>query len=141
MAAEKTWCDYARRLSSMSAHEIYTRSRQALSRRADVWFRSTTPDAFDASSKRSVFCEIADVPKIIGILRRRIPLQVERILTRADRALHGKFDLLGYTGLDFGKDIDWGLDPVHGKRAPFVPWPSVRYLDFAVVGDRKVPGN
>jgi hypothetical protein len=42
---------------------------------------------------------------------------------------------LGYTGLDFGKDSEWGLDPVHGKRAPFVPWPSVRYLDFAEVGD------
>jgi hypothetical protein len=55
MAAEKTWRDYARRLSSMSAHEIYTRSRQALSKRADVWFCSTTPDAFDASSKRDRF--------------------------------------------------------------------------------------
>jgi hypothetical protein len=63
---------------------------------------------------------------------------MKHILTRGDRALPGKFDLLGYTGLDFGKDIDSRLNPVHGKCAPFVPWPSVRYLDFAVVGDHKV---
>ena len=36
------------------------------------------------------------------------------------------------------KDIDWHLDPVHGKRAPLDPWFKIPFLDFAVVGDHKV---
>jgi hypothetical protein len=35
---------------------------------------------------------------MIGILRRRMPLQVEHILTPADHALQGKFDLLDAYG-------------------------------------------
>ena len=36
------------------------------------------------------------------------------------------------------KEIDWHLDPVHGKRAPLDPWFKIPFLDFAVVGDHKV---
>ena len=35
-------------------------------------------------------------------------------------------------------EIDWHLDPVHGKRAPLDPWFKIPFLDFAVVGDHKV---
>jgi len=37
-----------------------------------------------------------------------------------------------------GSEIDWHLDPVHGKRAPLDPWFKIPFLDFAVVGDHKV---
>ncbi len=43
--------------------------------------------------------------------------------------------------LNSGNEIDWHLDPVHGKRAPLDPWFKIPFLDFAVVGDHKVPGN
>jgi hypothetical protein len=143
MAAEKTWRDYVRRLSGMSAHEIYTRSRQELAKRGDVLFKRAGKDAFlgagDGTEMRGrFFCDRDDVPRIVDILRERMPAQADRIVARAERILDRRFDLLGYEGLDFGRDIDWSLDPVHGKRAPLVPWPSVRYLDFAEVGDHKI---
>ena len=40
--------------------------------------------------------------------------------------------------LDYGSEIDWHLDRVHGKRAPLDPWFRIPFLDFAVVGDHKV---
>ena len=40
--------------------------------------------------------------------------------------------------LNSGNEIDWHLDPVHGKRAPLDPWFKIPFLDFAVVGDHKV---
>ncbi|HJT89004.1 MAG TPA: alginate lyase family protein, partial [Bryobacteraceae bacterium] len=54
------------------------------------------------------------------------------------RLVERRFDLLGYEGLDFGKEIDWSLDPVHGKRAPDLPWPQVPFMNFDRVGDHKV---
>ena len=40
--------------------------------------------------------------------------------------------------LNSGNEIDWHLDPVHGKRAPLDPWFKIPFLDFALVGDHKI---
>jgi uncharacterized heparinase superfamily protein len=56
----------------------------------------------------------------------------------ADRVASGLYDLLGYSGLTFGSDLDWHLDPVSGKRSPIVHWSRVPFLDADVVGDHKV---
>ena len=50
----------------------------------------------------------------------------------------GRFDLLGYRGLDFGAPIDWHLDPISGRRSPRVHWSWLDPLDRAQVGDSKV---
>ncbi|HXE81182.1 MAG TPA: alginate lyase family protein [Vicinamibacterales bacterium] len=57
----------------------------------------------------------------------------------ASRIAAGWYDLLGYQGLRFGENgrIDWHLDPVSGRRAPFTFWADVPYLDPAC-GDHKV---
>lgn len=59
---------------------------------------------------------------------------------QADRMLDGRYDLLGYRDLPFHDrhgQIDWHLDPVHGRRAPRKFWARVPYLDPAV-GDHKI---
>ncbi len=54
------------------------------------------------------------------------------------RSYRHRFDLLGYTDLDFGDPIDWHLDPVHHKQSPRKPWYKIPFLDFNQVGDHKI---
>lgn len=74
--------------------------------------------------------------------RGRMPLpdtlERDRIVAAADAICGGRFDLLGYAGLDFGEPVDWHLDPVSGHRAPLVHWSRIDPLDHAAVGDSKV---
>jgi hypothetical protein len=89
------------------------------------------------------------------LLRKHLPDEATEILREADEICAHRFHLLGYEHLEFTldrgsgnfgrdnfgdnfKDIDWHLDPVHGKRAPLDPWFKIPFLDFAVVGDHKV---
>jgi uncharacterized heparinase superfamily protein len=65
-------------------------------------------------------------------------LESRRIISRADEICHGRFDLLGYRGLDFGAPVDWHLDPCSGRRTPPVHWSRIDPLDSKVVGDSKV---
>ncbi|HKQ61352.1 MAG TPA: heparinase II/III family protein, partial [Candidatus Polarisedimenticolaceae bacterium] len=62
----------------------------------------------------------------------------EQIVGRAEAIREGRFDLLGYHRLSFGKPIDWHLDPVSGRRAPRRHWSRIDPLDSASVGDCKV---
>lgn len=56
----------------------------------------------------------------------------------AEKILRERFDLLGYRDLSFGDPIDWHLDPVAGRRAPFVHWSRLDPRDPAHGGDSKV---
>jgi Heparinase II/III-like protein/Heparinase II/III N-terminus len=69
---------------------------------------------------------------------KRIPECRERIISAADAICQGRFDLLGYHGLNFGDPVDWHLDPISGRRAPRVHWSRLDPLDPGVVGDSKV---
>src|SRR5260370_13719053 len=86
------------------------------------------------------------------LLRKHLPDEVDEILREADEICGHRFRLLGYENLDFtldsgsgnfggdsSKDIDWHLDPVHGKRAPLDPGFKIPFLSFAVGGAPKVP--
>lgn len=83
------------------------------------------------------------------LLRHQLPGDAAAILGEADEICAHRFRLLGYENLSFtangggesnakSTDIDWHLDPVHGKRAPLDPWFKIPFLDFSVVGDHKV---
>jgi hypothetical protein len=72
------------------------------------------------------------------LLRKHLPHEAAKILQEADEICAHRFDLLGYEKLDYGSEIDWHLDRVHGKRAPLAPWFKIPFLDFAAVGDHKV---
>ncbi|HWY57535.1 MAG TPA: alginate lyase family protein [Terriglobales bacterium] len=60
------------------------------------------------------------------------------LIAEADEILEHRFILLGYENVEYGPEIDWHLDAVHGKRAPLKPWFKIRFLDFSEVGDHKV---
>jgi hypothetical protein len=70
-------------------------------------------------------------------LRSRWPQAPEATITAADRALAGRFELLGRQ-VSFGQPIDWHLEPVSGLRTPLVHWSLINYLDPGVAGDYKV---
>jgi Heparinase II/III-like protein/Heparinase II/III N-terminus len=72
------------------------------------------------------------------LVRRDLPDEADETLREADEICSHRFRLLGYENLDYGSDIDWHLDLVHGKRAPLDPWFKIPFLDFAVAGDHKV---
>src|SRR6202007_1170361 len=87
--------------------------------------------------KGRFFFSAPDIPEICELLR-RVPGAVSGILASAERICGHRFDLLGYEGLDYGPEVDWHLDLVHGKRGPRKPWFQIRYLDFEEVGDAKI---
>lgn len=76
----------------------------------------------------------------VAAFRRRFPAEAEMIIARADRAAGGEFDLLGYSGLRFGRASvpDWHLDPVSGRRSPLVHWSRIEEVDAAETGDKKI---
>jgi len=73
-----------------------------------------------------------------SLLRRRFPAECERLLHRADRAIAGRFDLLGLTDVSFGHPIDWHLEPLSCKRTGNPHWSAISYLNPAVAGDKKI---
>jgi len=117
------------RMARTGPDEIRTRAQQALSKRIDFlryqWGRPVIFRLTPSSAPAPVFL---DPPAVCppGLLQ-----QAEAICRR-------RFDLLGYEGLDFGRDIDWHLDPVHRKRAPRKPWYQIPFLDCDQVGDHKI---
>jgi hypothetical protein len=84
------------------------------------------------------FASLDDREATLAALRRVDPHFDATLNARADRALGGRFDLLGFRGLWFGNPIDWRLDPTTGVRAPDRHWSDIDYLDPLVVGDHKV---
>ena len=92
-------------------------------------FRSLAPARFFAG---------ASEPDLAALLGERLPAVRDEIVGRADRVAAGAFDLLGYRGLSFGDPVDWHLDPVAGRRSPFVHWSAIDPLDADAVGDSKV---
>jgi hypothetical protein len=105
------------RLLQMSPAEIGARAQQAFSKR---W---SDPPA----------CRIISSPAIPAF-----PDPPPSSLVQAEKLCQHRFDLLGYTDLDFGTPIDWHFDPVHDKRVPRKPWYQIPFLDFDQIGDHKI---
>ena len=73
-----------------------------------------------------------------ALLRVHLPNEADTIIHEADNICRHEFHLLGYEKLDYGPNIDWHSDPVHGKRSPMTPWFKIDFLDVHAVGDHKV---
>jgi uncharacterized heparinase superfamily protein len=67
------------------------------------------------------------------------PPSVAAAAARANKAIDGHYDLLGYTDLRFGEgaSVDWQFDPVHGRRPPREFWSDVPFLS-PESGDHKI---
>jgi hypothetical protein len=88
--------------------------------------------------KLAFFPAFADPASTIRELRRRWPEAEKDIVERANRIREGRFDLLAFRNLDFGNPVNWHLEPIAGKSAPFVHWSRLNYLDADRFGDKKI---
>jgi hypothetical protein len=149
-----TW----RRFRQMSWRELSGRSRQQARKWIDrvspsfgpggeprvVWRRvvaGATVDgartvSLDAAARR--FFPGAVDAGVAGALEVDHPEWTRQTLSAAAKAATGRFDLLGYEGLDFGDRIDWHRDPIAGRTAPRLHWSRLDPLDPHVVGDSKL---
>ena len=144
MSSNRSWSRVAKRLSHMDWDELRVRARQEVAKRSDLvlsmmgaHFIENPVSSFPGDCG-NFFFEPADVPPILELLRLRLPNVVDQIVHQAEQICRHRFDLLGYQGVDYGPQIDWHLDAVHGKRAPQRAWYKVPYLDFDQVGDAKI---
>jgi hypothetical protein len=131
-------------IASMDRAELAERIRQELHKRGDaiLFGLGIDPSRGEVrpakAASRRFFFRSDDIPRLMDLLRERTPQQAETITRQAEKICRHRFDLLGYEDLDYGWEIDWHSDRVHGKRAPRDLWFNIRYLDFASVGDAKV---
>src|SRR5215470_1434162 len=143
MTRQLTWTRRIQRLKSMSAGEIFDRTRQHLTARLDAsrYRRGhdfTKKMAGNVGRYGSFFFVPGETQTLCETLKDRFPTQAGNIIACAEQICSHHFDLLGYKHLDYGTQIDWHLDVVHEKRAPREPWFRVKYLDFEGVGDSKI---
>ena len=137
--------DRWQKVQSMSRDELLVRSRQEAGKRTDELLSRAGYDFAGRVSlspgqapSTNFFFQPEQVPSIVSALGARLPEQVEQIVSQANRICEHRFDLLGFENLDFGREIDWHLDPVHNKRAPRLIFHKVPYLDFEQCGDVKI---
>jgi Heparinase II/III-like protein/Heparinase II/III N-terminus len=100
--------------------------------------RSSTTSASRSSTGLPFFPSLARREEVTTIIKNHFPDERVALLERAERAIRGRFDLLGFSNLSFGDPIDWHLDPTTGRRTPLVHWSKINYLDPDVAGDKKV---
>jgi hypothetical protein len=137
------WTRLYQRVRSMSAAEIRDRVRQHATARVD-WLRYRVGADFaletagTSPTQPRFFFSPEQVPDLCSKLRELFPETADQIIHRAESICHHRFDLLGYEALDYGPQIDWHCDRVHGKRAPRKAWFNLKYLDFDEVGDSKI---
>ena len=132
------------RLSNMSLDELETRVRQEVSKRLDVTLcglglqpgRNGLRPA--SISPGNFFFSTDELRQRISLLREHLPHEAAGIVAEADEICRHRFQLLGYRDLDYGDEIDWHLDAVHGLRSPLIPWFKINFLDFSQAGDHKV---
>jgi hypothetical protein len=128
----------------MSWDELETRVRQEVSKRLDVtlYGMGLQPgrDGLRRPSRSpgKFFFSADELPKRVSLLREHLPREAGDIVAEANEVCRHRFRLLGYRDLDYGAEIDWHLDAVHGLRSPLIPWFKINFLDFAEVGDHKV---
>ncbi len=139
--AIREWSRLPSRLARLTWNELRVRGAQALHKRADYLLSRIDgsllrPGAAPGALGRFFF-DANGCDAVLRWLRSR-PDLVSSIVSRAERICRHQFDLLGYEGLDYGKDIDWHRDVASGRRAPRKPWYKIDFLDFAACGDVKV---
>ncbi|MDE3179403.1 MAG: alginate lyase family protein, partial [Acidobacteriota bacterium] len=161
---QKNWREGAARLRAMPWEEIRLRFRQEAGKRIDrliyglgfslsslelkpapklVQLNSRpagagtkVPSAVRGSGQ--FFFSTPEVQPILAIMRQRFAEESAKILQRAERICRHQFDLLGFEKVDYGKEIDWLLDPLHQKRWPRRPWYQLCENECGDDGDLRI---
>jgi hypothetical protein len=151
------------RLRRMSAEECRVRSAQVMRKSAerllgtdqgefsDGAFRGMLAPVWRNHAEEAIVRQIAqrmksvpfmpglaDRDAIVRLMNSRFQSERAYVLDRAERAIQGRFDLLGLQNLSFGDPIDWRLEPVSGKRTALDHWSRIPYLNGHTVGDKKI---
>ncbi|MGH9511287.1 MAG: alginate lyase family protein [Terriglobales bacterium] len=131
------------RVAQMDWEERRARLAQEISKRADLalyrcGLLSDRNQPGSAAVPGQFFFAGAELRDRISLLKEKLSGEVEGIVREADEICRHRFRLLGYENLDYGAEIDWHLDAVHGKRAPMKPWFKINFLDFDEAGDHKI---
>ena len=79
----------------------------------------------------------ATLPPLTASIKRIFPSAAADAARRADAIVDGRYDVLGYRAVRWGRLPDWHHDPVHDRHAPRAFWASVPFLDPAS-GDHKI---
>ncbi|HEY0458835.1 MAG TPA: heparinase II/III family protein, partial [Pyrinomonadaceae bacterium] len=97
-------------------------------------------DRFFELAAETFFPAFRNTGETIEIFRQKFKGKpIEQVLERAEKITEGKFDLLGYTNLDFGNlPIDWHFEPLSGKHLPLKHWKRFDELDTTETGDKKI---
>jgi hypothetical protein len=149
-----------KRLKEMSLDELRVRGTQAISAWGERQFskRSLLPgdrellnlldsgrfkgsaveDLRDPFKSHRFFASFADPGATVAELRSSFPNSENETVAEADRILAGRFDLLGFSDLDFGDPIDWHREPVAHRSAPRLHWSRLNFLNPELVGDKKI---
>lgn len=130
----------------MSWDELRTRTWQEASKRVDaVLYNGGRPPGIKINRLRSkaalpakFFFSAEELPGRIRLFQHHLPQEAEAVISQADEICRHRFRLLGFKNLDYGPEIDWHLDVVHGKRTLLIPWFKINFLDFELAGDHKI---
>ena len=134
------------RLTQMTWEELRARVSQAVSKRLDLtlYRAGRKPSVPDLSVRSIAHANLfggdrKEIEHRAALLRTHLRDETDGIILEAYNICRHEFHLLGYEKLDFGLNIDWHSDPVHGKRSsPLKPWFKINFLDFREVGDHKI---
>ena len=132
------------RLSQMSWDELRTRLWQEMSKRVDSVLYSEGRQPWinrmhgNAAPRGKFFFSEDELPGRVKLFQQYLPKETDAVIQEADEICSHRFRLLGFENLDYGTEIDWHLDAVHGKRTPLIPWFKINFLDFEQAGDHKI---
>lgn len=108
----------------------------------DATFKNATDESiwleFFKNSDRHFFGSFRDIKSSIELFLSAFPASAQHFVERAERLIHGRIDLLGYSDLHIGTDIDWHREPLSGTRSPMKHWKEFDDLDAAESGDKKI---
>jgi hypothetical protein len=145
VSVKSKWALRVAKLRSMSKDELVDRVSQHVNARLDAYrsqrghdFTAVHLQEVGAKQQGKFFFSPDEVPAVTELLKNRYPSVAANIVATAEKILQHRFDLLGYENLDYGEEIDWHLDLIHGKRGPNKPGFRIKFLDFAEVGDSKI---
>ncbi|HEX9426046.1 MAG TPA: alginate lyase family protein [Pyrinomonadaceae bacterium] len=84
------------------------------------------------------FASFDSKEQTLSEFRHRWPETEQEIINAANRISEGVFSVLGLRELNLGKNIDWHLEPMSGKRTPLCHWSQLNFLDARIAGDKKI---
>ena len=121
----------------MSDEALYHEFRSAIRNGSGEGTAETLLERLRAGSK-PFLPSLAERAAIVETMNERFRSKRDAIVASAEKAIAGRFDLLGFTDLDFGRPVDWRLNPLTRDLAPLVHWSKIDPVTPIGKGDLKV---